>query len=202
MTFVKFCGLSRDEDIAVANKLGPCFVGFVFWKDSRRCVTLDKAVELSERLDPAITPVGVFYNSTLEEIGKVVSTGCIRTIQLHGGESERFVNCVQHETGLPVIRAFRVSNHQDVELAVSTEADLLMLDGGLGEGRTFDWSLLDGIDRSFILAGGLNPGNVGEAISKTHPFAVDVSSGIETDGVKDPRKMKQFMKAAETAMIA
>lgn len=199
MTRVKLCGLSRKEDIAEANALRPDYIGFVFWEGSRRFVTADKAISLSKMLDPSIVPVGVFLNADIDHIIKIADSGCIRMVQLHGDESEELVKRIQERTGLPVIRAFRIEDRKDIETAVSTEADLLMLDGGIGSGTAFDWSLLEDVDRPYFLAGGLDGDNVREAISKLHPFAVDVSSGIETDGLKDPVKMKRFIEAARTA---
>lgn len=199
MTLVKFCGISREEDVGTINRLHPDMMGFVFWEKSKRYVTKEKAVSLSKMLDPSICPVGVFLDMSFEYIADIAKTGCIKAVQLHGSEDERFVRDVQKETGLQVIRAFKISDRKDLEKAVSTDADMLMLDGGIGEGRTFDWSLLQDVERPYILAGGLNPENVGQAISKLHPYGVDVSSGIETDGVKDPVKMKLFMDAVKSA---
>lgn len=199
MTCVKFCGLSRSEDIAAVNILNPDYAGFVFWEKSRRYVAPETAKMLSDKLNPDIVPVGVFLDSDLNRIIDIANTGCIRTVQLHGSESEGFVRETRDATGMPVIRAFRIATRNDLEKAISTEADLMMLDGGIGEGRTFDWSLLEDVKRPYILAGGLNPDNVKEAIERLHPFGVDVSSGIETDGIKDQDKMKRFMEAVDSA---
>lgn len=199
MTCVKFCGLSRSEDIAAVNILNPDYAGFVFWEKSRRYVAPETAKMLSDKLNPDIVPVGVFLDSDLNRIIDIANTGCIRTVQLHGSEDEGFVRETRDATGMPVIRAFRIATRNDLEKAISTEADLMMLDGGIGEGRTFDWTLLEDVKRPYILAGGLNPENVMEAIERLHPFGVDVSSGIETDGIKDQDKMKRFMEAVDSA---
>lgn len=199
MTLVKFCGLSRPEDIAAANSCHPDFIGFVFWNKSRRFVTVDEAIELSHGLDRSIKRVGVFLNASFEEIVGVAKTGCINRIQLHGSENESFVKRIQSRTGMSVIRAFGIGSAEDVQLAATTEADYIMFDGGTGEGRTFDWSVLENVGRPYFLAGGLNPENVGEAVSRLHPYAVDVSSGIESNGVKDPEKMRLFMEAVGSA---
>lgn len=199
MTCVKFCGLSKSEDITAVNRLNPDYAGFVFWEKSRRYVAPETAKALSEKLDPEIVPVGVFLDSDINGIIDIAETACIRAVQLHGSESEGFVKETKDATGMPVIRAFRISSRDDLEKAVSTEADLLMLDGGIGEGRAFDWTLLEGVERPYILAGGLNPDNVKEAIERLNPFGVDVSSGIETDGIKDQDKMKRFMEAVDSA---
>lgn len=199
MTCVKFCGLSRSEDIAAVNILNPDYAGFVFWEKSRRYVAPETAKMLSDDLNPDIVPVGVFLDSDLNRIIDIANTGCIRTVQLHGSENEGFVRETRDATGMPVIRAFRIATRNDLEKAISTEADLMMLDGGIGEGRAFDWTLLEDVKRPYILAGGLNPDNVKEAIERLHPFGVDVSSGIETDGIKDQDKMKRFMEAVDSA---
>jgi len=198
MTLVKMCGITREADVKVLNTLCPDFTGFVFWEKSKRLISKENALRLSEMLNPEIKPVGVFLNPTMEEVMDIAGSGCIKMIQLHGDESESFVKDVQNKSGLPVIRAFKISTKDDLDTAISTDADLLMLDGGAGEGRPFDWSILDNVGRPYLLAGGLTPENVGQAISKAHPYGVDVSTGIETDGLKDPAKMKRFMTAVNT----
>ena len=198
MTLVKMCGITREADVGVLNTLHPDFTGFVFWEKSKRFISKGDALRLSEMLDPKIEPVGVFLNPSIEKVIDIAGSGCIKMIQLHGDESESFVREVQNKSGLPVIRAFKISTKDDLDTAVSTDADLLMLDGGAGEGRSFDWSILDDVNRTYLLAGGLTPENVEQAISKAHPYGVDVSTGIETDGLKDPDKMRRFMTAVKT----
>ncbi|MCQ2079703.1 MAG: phosphoribosylanthranilate isomerase [archaeon] len=199
MTMMKFCGIRRKEDVEYVKEVKPHFVGFVFAPGRSRTISIETAVELADMIPEEIATVGVFLDQTIEEIIAVAQTGAIDYVQLHGSESERYVYMVQYYTGLPVIRAFVVRNQEDIEKAVNTNADYLMLDAGTGSGETFDWSILGDLGRPYFLAGGLSPDNVGEAINRLHPFAVDVSSGIETDGCKDLEKMKAFKKAVDAA---
>lgn len=197
MTKVKLCGMSRPEDIEACNALKPDYVGFVFWPESRRYVSLQRAVSLSKNLDGGITPVGVFLDEPLETVLSVADSGAIGMIQLHGSETDEYACMVREETGLPVIRAVKMTPGESV--TVPSQCDYVMYDSGAGTGRTFDWTLLEDAKLRCFLAGGLTPGNVAEAIRKVRPFAVDTSSGIETDGFKDPVKMKKFMEAVYEA---
>ena len=197
MTKVKLCGMTRPEDIEVCNALLPDYVGFVFWPESRRYISLQRAESLSRSLDRRITPVGVFLDEPLETVLRVAESGTIGMIQLHGSETQEYIKTVKEETGLPVIRALKVTSEKDI--TVPGMCDYVMFDSGAGTGRTFDWSLLGEAGKRCFLAGGLNPDNVAGAIREVHPYAVDTSSGIETDGVKDPVKMKKFMEAVRMA---
>lgn len=198
MTKIKICGLSRKEDISYANKLKPDYIGFVFAKKSRRFVTPELAKSLSAELDGSITPVGVFVNEPVQNVLKLFSDGVIDAAQLHGQENEDYITLLQSE-GIPVIKAFKVKTAGDAACAAKSCADCILLDNGDGgTGKTFDWSLSDGIDRPFFLAGGLNAENVRKAISAVHPCAVDTSSGVETDNLKDFAKMEQFIKAVRS----
>lgn len=203
MTKIKLCGLSRPEDIQAANALQPACVGFVFAPKSKRYVTPAQAADLKRGLDPAIRAVGVFVNAPPEEAATLANEGVIDLIQLHGGEGEAYLQTLRALTPKPILQAFRVDTAADVAAAEASGADLVLLDAGEGgTGETFDWSLLAGIHRPYFLAGGLHPGNVGQAVRRLHPFGVDVSSGIETDGKKDPAKMEAFVRAVrEEEMI-
>lgn len=193
-TKIKMCGLSRPEDIAFANEVRPDYIGFVFAKKSSRYVTPEKAAELAAKLDKSIVPVGVFVDSDFEEIMHTVTLGAIRIAQLHGSEPEELVKRLQ-ENGVPVIRAFQIKSEDDVKKAESSCADHILLDSGKGSGLTFDWSVIKNAKRPYFLAGGLDPENVSRAVNDLHPYAVDVSSGLETDGVKDKNKMIKFAEA-------
>ncbi len=187
MTKIKLCGLSRPEDIQAANALQPACVGFVFAPKSKRYVTPAQAADLKKGLDPAIRAVGVFVNAPPEEAAALANEGVIDLIQLHGGEGEAYLQALRALTPKPILQAFRVDTAADVAAAEASGADLVLLDAGEGgTGETFDWSLLAGIRRPYFLAGGLHPGNVGQAVRRLRPFGVDVSSGIETDGKKEP----------------
>ncbi len=193
-TKIKMCGLSRPEDITFANEVKPEYIGFVFAEKSKRYITPEKAAELAEKLDKSIIPVGVFVDSDFEEIMNTVNLGAIRIAQLHGNEPEELVKRLQ-ENGVPVIRAFQIKSEDDVKKAETSCADHILLDSGKGSGLTFDWSVIKNAKRPYFLAGGLDPENVSRAVNDLHPYAVDVSSGLETDGVKDKNKMIKFAEA-------
>lgn len=193
---VKICGLTRLDDAAMANAHRPDFVGFVFARSSKRRVSREIAEEMRGALDPSITPVGVFVDEDPREIASLVRDGVISMIQLHGSEDERYIAHLRELVDAPIIKAFNASSGVDARAVRSCSADLVLLDGGAGDGRTFDWSDID-VDRPFFLAGGLTPENVGAAIARVSPFAVDVSSGVETDGHKDEKKIAAFVAAVK-----
>lgn len=196
MTKIKLCGLSRPCDIETANRLMPEYIGFVFAPKSRRYVTAERAAELKKFLHPDIRAVGVFVNEKRETVAELLKEGVIDIAQLHGDESEEYIGRLRGLTDRPLIRAFRIDTGQDVETAVASSADYILLDSGRGgTGTVFDWNLLGQIGRPYFLAGGLGIGNVREAVERLNPYAVDVSSGIETDGQKDPAKMEAFVTA-------
>ena len=201
MTKIKICGLTRPEDVAAVNVAKPDFCGFVLQvPKSRRNLTLSQAEELSRLLDPAIVPVGVFVNASLEIIQEAVDRGIIRAVQLHGQETETFVRQLRKLVSVPLFQAFSIREAADVERAQESPADLLVLDHGAGgTGTAFDWSLAVGrLHRPFFLAGGLGPDNVKEALTQVRPWAVDMSSGVETDGKKDPRKIAAAVAAVRS----
>lgn len=193
MTKVKMCGLRRTEDIMFANSVLPDFVGYVFAPKSKRFITPDQTVGFTELLDDRIIPVGVFVNEPVENVIKIFNSGAIKIAQLHGNENEDFIAKLQSEK-IPVIKAFIVKTKADIEAAEVSPADHILLDAGMGDGRQFSYDLLNDIRRPYFLAGGLDTQNVSDAVSLLKPYAVDVSSGIETDGFKDCEKMKKFME--------
>ena len=196
MTKIKMCGLSRLCDIEWANALMPDYIGFVFAKKSRRYVAPMIAHSLREKLDRSIRAVGVFVNEAPEDVAALLNDGIIDIAQLHGSEDADYIKALRALTDRPLIQAFRVENSAGLERAQASAADYILLDNGAGgTGTSFDWALLKDFDRPFFLAGGLEPGNVARAIRALHPFAVDVSSGIETDGAKDYMKMTAFVNA-------
>ena len=200
MTRIKLCGLSRPCDIDAANALLPAYIGFVFAEKSRRCVCPEEARALRERLDPGIQAVGVFVRETPERVAELLNGGVIDLAQLHGGEDETYLERLRALTDRPLIQAFRVDSPADLARAERSTADHILLDNGPGgTGSAFDWSLLKGFARPFFLAGGLGPENAAQAVAALHPFAVDVSSGIETDGLKDRMKMRAFVEAVRAA---
>lgn len=195
MTGIKFCGLKNPSDIEAANSLEPEYVGFVFAPKSRRFVTPEEACELKRLLSPKIQAVGVFVDERPEVIAELLKCGVIDMAQLHGTESPEDIRRLKEISGKPVIKAFLIKTADDVRKAMQSPADYVLLDSGMGTGTVFDWEMIKGMERPYFLAGGLEAGNVGQAIRRLSPFAVDVSSGIETDGVKDLRKMAEFAAA-------
>ena len=196
MSKLKLCGLVRICDIEAVNRLNPEYIGFVFAKKSRRYVDPAQARKLRARLDKGISPVGVFVNESPEAIADLVRSGIIDVVQLHGSEDEDFLRKLRELVSCPIIKAFSVKTPQDVRIACESSADLILLDsGGGGTGTVFDWDLLEPIRRPWFLAGGLSPENAADAIRRLAPYGVDVSSGIETDGVKDIQKMNDFVRA-------
>ena len=146
-------------------------------------------IRLKAKLDPEIEAVGVFVNPDPREVIAYREQGLIGVAQLHGEESEEDIVYIKAVTGKPVIKAVRAENRFLVEAWLDTSADFLLFDSGTGSGETFDWGILQDIDRDFFLAGGLNAENLEQAVTSCRPYGVDVSSGIETDGVKDLEKM-------------
>jgi phosphoribosylanthranilate isomerase len=200
MTRIKLCGLSRRSDIEAANALQPDYIGFVFAPKSRRYVSPEQAAALKAQLSPSIQAVGVFVNESPENVAALLAQGVIDLAQLHGGEDEDYISSLRALTGGPIIQAFRIDGAEDADRARRSSADLVLLDAGTGgTGKRFDWSLIQGFDRPYFLAGGLAPENAAQAVRDLRPYAVDVSSGIETGGVKDPQKMTDFVRAVRSA---
>lgn len=198
MTNIKLCGLRRLEDMDYVNAVRPDFAGVILADPARfhRAVSMEQARAMRERLSLEIPLVGVFVNDPMELVEQYLNEGIIDMAQLHGSESEEYIRKLQTDCGKPVIKAFKIQSAADVEKAVRSSADHILLDSGTGSGKTFDWSVVAGIDRPFLLAGGLNPENLERAIAQVHPWSVDMSSGTETDGVKDPEKMKRAVEIA------
>ena len=198
-TKVKICGLKRPEDIGIVNRLLPEYIGFVFWDKSRRYVTHDLASSLKKDLDPRIKAVGVFVDAEAEEVSDLLNRGIIDIAQLHGHEDEEYIGRLRKMTDKPIIRAFQIRSEETAEDTLSDaekcSADFVLIDSGMGSGKVFDWRLLKGFPRDFFLAGGLDAENVKEAVATTGAFAVDVSSNVETDGVKDEKKVEDFIAA-------
>lgn len=195
MVRIKMCGLRRAEDIIAVNELRPEYIGFVFFPGSKRVVSPEAAKTLREKLASGIRAVGVFVDEKPENIASLLSAGIIDTAQLHGHEDEAYIRRLRSLTGRPLIQAFRIGCTEDIQRAQASTAEMILLDAGAGDGKTFDWRLLRAVTRPYFLAGGLNPENVSRAVEQLKPYAVDVSSGIETDGFKDILKMRAFTKA-------
>ena len=191
---VKICGLFRDCDIDYVNEAKPDFIGFVF-AQSRRQVSAEWAEARRPKLRPEITPVGVFVNEPIANVVKLLNANIIAMAQLHGEENEQYIKELKALTNKPIIKAVRVLSQKDIESAQHTLADFLLLDNGTGgTGESFDWSLVRKMKKPFFLAGGLKADNLEQAISATSPYAVDLSSGVETDGVKDRTKILEIVR--------
>lgn len=197
---IKICGIRRMEDVDILNRYKPDYAGFVFAK-SRRQVSLAEAQKLKDALEPQIRTVGVFVNETPENIIALADKGVIDMIQLHGDEDETDILFLKQWTEKPVVKAARVKSPGYVAGMEKLPCDFLLLDtyeedtyGGTGS--VFDLNLLPPLTKPYFLAGGLTPGNIRERLSTLAavPFAVDVSSGVETDGYKDEDKIKDFIR--------
>ena len=192
---IKICGLFRDEDIEYVNEAGPDYIGFVF-APSKRQVSAEQAERLRSRLAEAIVPVGVFVNAPAPEVAALYSNGVISIAQLHGNEDEDYITGLKKLCDIPIIKTIEALS---LRLCVRSEmkkagnVDYFLIDSGAGSGKTFDWDLLK--EHQFIkpwfLAGGINSDNIEKAMA-LNPYAIDVYSGAEKDGVKDYKKIVQL----------
>ena len=205
-TRVKLCGLSRAQDVEDALAARPDLVGFVVeFERSRRSVTGGRLAELSRALDGSgIERVGVFVDADPARVAELARAAGLEWVQLHGSEGEAYVARLREAllaagSAARVIQAFCPRSAADVARAERSPADLVLLDSGKGTGRVFDWSYARAVCRPYLLAGGLGPGNVAQAVRELHPWGVDMSSGIETDGSKDPEKMRAAVAAVRGA---
>ena len=192
MTKVKICGLSTVETVETAVLAGADYIGFVF-AESKRQVSLEQAQELAKRVTGKSKIVGVFVSPSLEDLEQAIGQVSLDMVQIHGTFDEALIPLIS----VPVIRAIQLS---DQEAQVSSQADYLLFDAPVaGSGQTFDWDLLKDqkIQQDFFIAGGLTVDNVRQARETFQPYAVDVSSGVETDGRKDIEKIKAFIEGAK-----
>lgn len=204
MTKVKICGLKRLEDVKAANGLGPDYAGFVF-AGTKRKIDDTQAQILRNALSPSIPSVGVFVNEPLEHMIELVKKNIIQLVQLHGEEGEEDILKLRkglRDAGspyVPIIKAVRVRSETDIWNASRLSCDMLLLDAYSQDGRyggtgtAFDPSFIPSLTKPFFLAGGLTPENVRGLVDKVKPWGVDVSSGVETEGFKDPKKMAAFL---------
>jgi len=200
MSKVKICGLSRIEDIEAVNSLIPDYVGFVFAESSRQ-INVEKASMLREKLDGGIEAVGVFVNEDAENVAELFAEGIIDLVQLHGDEDSEYIKQLKEACGCKVIKAVAVGGSIP---PIPKGADYLLFDtlsaqrGGTG--KTFDLHILKGFDSMpYFLAGGLNSSIVQDAVRTLSPYCIDVSSGVETGGEKDPKKIKEFIRLVKEA---
>lgn len=200
---IKICGLRTAEDVAAVNAVLPEYTGFIFDPSRKRYIAPEKAEELRRALAPGIRPVGVFVNAGVEGILQALRWCRLDMVQLHGEESDAQIEALraaarEHfpERKLTIVKAFRIESAEDVRHAERSAADRILMDHGPGgTGESFNWDLLKECRREFFLAGGLTPENVREAILRTAPWGVDASSSLETDGQKDPEKIRRFASA-------
>lgn len=191
---VKICGLSRPADIEAINQHQPDYAGFIInFPKSHRNVSPEQVKALRANLSAQIPVVGVTVNQPLETVAQCLKNGIIDIAQLHGQEDEAYIHMLKAQTGKPVWKAFKIRSATDLEAAKSSPADLILLDNGYGTGETFDWTLVRDIGRPFILAGGLRTDNLRDA-AKMQPYAMDISSGAETNRVKDPEKIRTLIE--------
>ncbi|MDF2684943.1 MAG: N-(5-phosphoribosyl)anthranilate isomerase [Clostridia bacterium] len=198
MVKIKICGLTRREDIMAVNRYLPDYVGFVFAKSIRQ-VTPEQACYLKNLLDFRIKAVGVFVNEPILSIINLINKGAINIIQLHGDETEDYIRELKQKTTCPVIKAVRVQSKEQILESEKSSCDMLLLDYYQkqqygGNGKTFDYSLIPQLQKQFFIAGGLNNENINQVFFKCRPYGVDISSGVETDKIKDEKKIEQIIK--------
>ena len=205
---IKICGLMRPEDILYVNRVRADYAGFILAEGRRRTLDRERVKELAADLAPGILTTGVFVNQDPDWIAETVRITGIDAVQLHGSETEKEIlylrKLLDEGPGKQcrIVRAFRVEGPEDILRAEESSADLVLLDHGAGgSGEAFDWSLAGKAGRPFFLAGGLDAENVQEAIRLLKPWAVDVSSGVESGGKKDPEKIRKFMEAVRNCQI-
>lgn len=206
MVKIKICGIRRIEDVYYVNQYLPDYIGFVF-ADTRRKVSLETATMLAKELDPRIKRVGVYVRQEIGLLTESLVSGTVDYLQLHGDEDAAYEEALLEsllQQGIDdpqerCIKAFRIRGAEDFKKIGETKCRWLLLDtysqtlpGGTGE--HFNWDLIQGIDREFFLAGGISVDNIERAVGEVKPYAVDVSSSLETDGVKDKEKIRVFME--------
>jgi phosphoribosylanthranilate isomerase len=192
MTRIKICGITNVEDALTSVHFGADALGFIF-ADSPRRITPEEAKRIISKIPPFVTTVGVFVDEQVERVEEMVRLCRLDALQFHGCESPEYCGMFDRT----IIKGFRVKDRSIVEDVARYDVDGYLLDSGEGGGvgRTFDWNLIRGIQNPIILAGGLTPDNVGRAIEQAHPYAVDVSSGVESrPGKKDHRKIEEFIR--------
>ena len=195
---IKICGLSRIRDIEAVNRVRPDYIGVVF-AQSRRQVGATWAAARRRALDSRIPAVGVFVNAPVAEVVRLADSGTIQVIQLHGDEDEAYIRELKGRSSAPVIKAVRVRGGEDILRAERLPCDYLLLDTYTkgqygGSGRVFDWELIPPLNKPFFLAGGICLENVPEALA-CRPYCLDVSSAVETEGRKDPEKIRRMVEA-------
>lgn len=195
MAKLKICGIRRPEDIEILNRHTPDYIGFVF-AESKRKVDFETARKLRSLMTVDIPVVGVFVNAEIGDILNLYGEKIIDIAQLHGDEGNDYINQLKKEApDLELIKAVEINEDSDLDYYENLDVEYLLLDSGKGSGKTFNWDLINkNIDKDFFLAGGLNSDNINLAIEEFHPYAIDLSSGVETEGFKDEIKIKEVME--------
>ncbi|MEE3450426.1 MAG: phosphoribosylanthranilate isomerase [Acutalibacteraceae bacterium] len=195
MTKIKMCGMMNTSDVIAVKELKVDYAGFILSQGFKRSISYNTFdVLLGYLADTNIKKVGVFVNESIDLILNRYSDK-IDIIQLHGSEDDIYIEKLKSAVNKPIIKAFKIKTEDDVKAAQRSKADMILLDSGVGSGKLFDHGLLDTIQRDYFLAGGLDAENIGDILNKLSPYAVDISSGIETNGKKDIIKMKAFANA-------
>lgn len=187
MVKIKICGLRREVDVDYVNALKPDYIGFILTDGFRRSVDIESAKKLKSKLSPDIKAVGVFVDDDIDKINFCLDNGIIDLAQLHGNESPEYCDKIHGD----VIKVFKPDSFERID---EYNTAYVLLDSGTGTGKSFDWSLIPSVDKPMLLAGGINAENLQEAISKVHPFGIDLSSAVEVDGYKDYDKIKEIME--------
>lgn len=202
-TKIKICGVRTLEDIQSVNEAKPDYCGFILnVPNSRRTISATQLERLREKLQDGICPVGVFVNEQQEIIIDLVKRGLIMAVQLHGKESEKYVADLKEKIQVPVIKAFPVTGRQTVEKAEISKADYVLFDYKEGgSGKSFDWKLICRIGKPFFMAGGIGIHNMKEAVERFQPYALDVSSSVETNGKKDREKILEAVRRLRSLSI-
>ncbi len=193
MSKIKVCGLFRELDIEYVNSTKPDFAGFIIdFPKSHRSISFEMAKHLISRLDKDIKSVCVFVNKPIEYIEKF--TGVCDIIQFHGDEDNEFIENLREKIpNIEIWKAFRINAASDADEARNSLGDMVLLDNGYGTGESFDWEIIEDFDKKFILAGGISAENIQAAIKKFNPYAVDLSSSVETEKIKDLSKIKEVI---------
>ncbi len=198
---VKICGVTRAQDAEAAVEAGADLIGLNFWPRSRRCVSIEAAVEIAAAIPGDVKKVGVFVNAPAPTVLETAARVGLDLVQLHGDEDGAYARAL----GRPYIRAVRVASESDLRTIEDFDTDLILLDtpsaGYGGSGKTFDWALARAArryGRKLLLAGGLDADNVVSAVREVRPYAVDVAGGVESaPGIKDKHKLRRFIDAAK-----
>ncbi len=194
MSKIKICGITDTRELAGINAAKPDYFGFIFAANRRRTVTLEQAKELRNGIDSSIPSVGVFVNEPVEQILSFAESGVFSLIQLHGKADFEKIVQIKSRVSLPVIQAYAVTTVEEMSAAQQCPADYLLFDYGIGgTGQSFDWTLLSHNSRPYFLAGGIGLNNISQAITLA-PDVIDVSSGAETNGKKDPEKVIELVR--------